>query len=74
MHGVDEPQVTEHGPLAAATNLDHERWAHLRFRDRADDQAERARELERRTLAERLHARAERQAAERLEARVAERD
>jgi hypothetical protein len=74
MHGVDEPQVTEHGPLAAATNLDHERWAHLRFRDRADDLAERARELERRTLAERLHARAERQTAERLEARLPERD
>lgn len=74
MHGVDEPQVTEHGPLAAATNLDHERWAHLRFRERADDHAGRARELERRTLAERLRARAERHAAERLEARLAERD
>ena len=36
-HGVDEPQVTEHGPLAAATDLDHERNAHLRFRERADD-------------------------------------
>lgn len=69
-HGVDEPQVTEHGPLAAATDLDHERNAHLRFRARADDHAERSETLARRTLAERLRARAERLAAERIEARL----
>ena len=72
-HGVDEPQVTEHGPLAAATDLDHERNAHLRFRERADDLAERAATLGRRTLAERLRARRERQAAERVEARLLQR-
>jgi hypothetical protein len=69
-HGIDEPQVTEHGPLAAATDLDHERNAHLRFRDRAEDLAERAATLAERTLAERLRAREERRAAERVEARL----
>lgn len=69
-HGVDEPQVTEHGPLAAATDLEHERNAHLRFRERADDLAERAAMLAERTLAERLRAREERRAAERAESRL----
>jgi len=69
-HGVDEPQVTEHGPLAAATDLEHERNAHLRFRERAEDLAERAETLGRRALAERLRAREERRAAERVEARL----
>jgi hypothetical protein len=69
-HGIDEPQVTEHGPLAAATDLDHERNAHLRFRERAEDLAERAAALGQRTLAERLRAREERRAAERAEARL----
>jgi hypothetical protein len=70
-HGIEEPQVTEHGPLAAATDLGHERNAHLRFRERANDLNERAATLAERTLAERLRARAERQAAERVEARLA---
>jgi hypothetical protein len=69
-HGVQEPQVTEHGPLAAATDLGHERTAHLRFHERAEALAERAAELERKVLAERLAARAERRAAERAEARL----
>ena len=69
-HGVEEPQVTEHGPLAAATDLEHERNAHLRFRERADDLAERAATLAERTLAERLRAREERRAAERAESRL----
>jgi hypothetical protein len=70
-HGIEEPQVTEHGPLAAATDLRHERNAHLRFRERATDLTERAATLAERTLGERLRARAERQAAERVEARLA---
>nr|MDQ3572744.1 hypothetical protein [Actinomycetota bacterium] len=69
-HGVEEPQVTEHGPLAAATDLDLERKNHLRFRDRANDTAERAASLERRTLAERLRAREIRREAERIEERL----
>ena len=69
-HWVDEPQVTEHGPLAAATDIDRERNAHLRFRQRADDLAERAAGLAQRTLSERLRARRERQAAERAEAKL----
>jgi hypothetical protein len=72
-HGVEEPQVTEHGPLAAATDLDHERNAHLRFRERANDLAERAETLGRRTILERLRAREERRAAERVEARLPDR-
>ena len=72
-HGVEEPQVTEHGPLAAATDLDHERKAHVRFRERSNDMAERARTLARRTMAERLRAREQRRAAERVEERLGER-
>jgi hypothetical protein len=71
-HGTDEPHVTEHGPLAAATDLDHERVQHLRFRDRANDLDARARAQEERILAERLRTREERQRAERLEARLRE--
>jgi hypothetical protein len=70
-HGIEEPQVTEHGPLAAASDLGHERNAHLRFRERANELTQRAELLAERTLAERLRARAERQAAERIEARLA---
>lgn len=69
-HGIDEPQVTEHGPLAAATDLDHERRAHLRFRERAEDMAERAATLDQRALSARLRARAERRAAQRVESRL----
>ena len=66
-HGVEEPHVTEHGPLAAATDPEHERTQHLRFRDRADDLEARAVEQERMIVAERLRARRERLRAERLE-------
>lgn len=69
-HGIEEPQVTEHGPLAKATDLTHERNAHLRFLERADDMAERAGTFAQRTLLERLHARQERKAAERVEAKL----
>ncbi len=72
-HGVAEPQVTEHGPLAAATDPKHERNAHLRFRDRAEDLAAKSANMAQRTLAERLRARDERQAAERFESRLSER-
>ena len=71
-HGIEEPQVTEHGPLAKATDLGHERNAHLRFRERAEDMAVRAAALAERTLVERLRARAERQAAERVESRLSD--
>lgn len=71
-HGIEEPQVTEHGPLAKATDLGHERNAHLRFRERAEDMAGRAAALGERTLVERLRARAERQAAERVESRLSD--
>ena len=71
-HGIAEPQVTEHGPLAKATDLGHERNAHLRFRERAEDMAERAATQAQRTLTERLRAREERKAAERIEARLGE--
>ena len=69
-HGIEEPQVTEHGPLAKATDLGHERNAHLRFRERAEDMAARAGTQAQRTLAERLNARDERKAAERVEAKL----
>jgi hypothetical protein len=72
-HGVDEPHVTEHGPLAAATDADHERIQHLRFRDRADDLEARATAQEARILAERLRAREERLRAEQLERMLRER-
>jgi hypothetical protein len=71
-HGIEEPQVTEHGPLAKATDLGHERNAHLRFRERAEDMAARAATQAQRTLAERLNAREERKAAERVESRLSD--
>lgn len=69
-HGVTEPQVTEHGPLAAATDLRHERVTHLKFRDRANEMERSTELLARRTIAERLRAREIRRAAERAEARL----
>ncbi|UJA20996.1 hypothetical protein HJD18_12775 [Thermoleophilia bacterium SCSIO 60948] len=70
-HGVEEPQVTEHGPLAAATDRDHERVQHLRFRDRALDMAEKAERLRERTASERLKAREFRNRADELETELA---
>ncbi len=70
MHGVEEPQVTEHGPLAAATDPELERANHIRFRERANDMAQRVESFDRKTLAERLRARAVRQEAERVESRL----
>jgi hypothetical protein len=71
-HGVSEPHVTEHGPLAAATDADHERVQHLRFRDRADDLDAKTAAQARRILAERLRAREERLRAAQLDARLRE--
>jgi hypothetical protein len=71
-HGVEEPHVTEHGPLAAATDADHERIQHLRFRDRADDLDAKTAAQARRIIAERLRTREERLRAEQLEARLRE--
>ena len=70
--GAAEPQVTEHGPLAAATDLDHERTQHLRHQGRADTLQSRADRFAQRAVRERLRARGERLRAERLEARLAE--
>ena len=70
-HGVEEPQVTEHGPLAQATDPELERKNHIRFRERAGDMAKRAETFGRRTLKERLAAREVRREAERIEARTA---
>jgi len=69
-HGVDEPHVTEHGPLSAATDVEHERIQHLRFRDRADDLEELAAAQAAKVLSERLRVREERLKAERLEAKL----
>jgi hypothetical protein len=69
-HGVTEPHVTEHGPLAAATDVEHERIQHLRFRDRGDDLEELAAAQAARVLSERLRVREERLKAERLEAKL----
>jgi hypothetical protein len=69
-HGVDEPHVTEHGPLAAATDLRRERVQHLRFRSRADDLERATRSIADRVIAERLRARSDRRYANRLEARL----
>jgi hypothetical protein len=66
--GTAEPQVTEHGPLAAATDLDHERTQHLRHQGRADTLQSRADRFAQRAVRERLRAREERLRAERLEA------
>ncbi len=69
-HGVEEPHVTEHGPLSAATDIEHERVQHLRFRDRAASFEQQAEETERKVLAERLRVREERRRAEALSARL----
>ncbi len=69
-HGVDEPHVTEHGPLAAATDIEHERIQHLRFRDRADDLEAQAAAQAAKVLSDRLRAREVRLKAERLEAKL----
>jgi hypothetical protein len=69
-HGIDEAHITEHGPLAAASDLEHERTQHLRFRDRADDLAERSAIHEERGMGARLAAREERRRAQELEARL----
>src|SRR5215211_953468 len=69
-HGVEEPHVTEHGPLSAATDVEHERIQHLRFRDRADDLEAQADAQAAKVLAERLRVRKERRRAERLEAKL----
>jgi hypothetical protein len=69
-HGVDEPHVTEHGPLAAATDVEHERIQHLRFRDRADDLEAQAAGQAARVLSDRLRVREVRLRAERLEAKL----
>ncbi len=70
--GAAEPQVTEHGPLAAATDLDHERTQHLRHQGRADTLQSRADRFAERAVRERIRAREERLRAERIEARLAE--
>ena len=68
--GAPEPRVTEHGPLASATDLDHERELHERHRTRADTLQARADRAARRAVRERMKAREERARAERLEARL----
>ncbi|MGI8805329.1 MAG: hypothetical protein ACR2IN_06515, partial [Thermoleophilaceae bacterium] len=70
--GAAEPRVTEHGPLAAATDLDHERTQHLRHQGRADTLQSRADRFAERAVRERIRAHEERLRAERLEARLAE--
>jgi len=69
-HGVDEPHVTEHGPLAAATDPKRERMQHLRFRSRADELERSTDVLADRVIAERLRARGARLYADRLETRL----
>lgn len=71
-HGVDEPHVTEHGPLAAATDLRHERTQHLRFRDRVEDLAGRIADRSDAVARQALRARGWRLRAERLERRLRE--
>ena len=70
--GAPEPQVTEHGPLAPATDLDHERTQHLRHQGRADTLQARADRFAERAVRDRIRAREERLRAERLDARLAE--
>lgn len=71
--GAAEPQVTEHGPLAPATDLEHERTQHLRHSSRAATNQAKADRYAKRAARERLRAREERQRAERLEAEIARR-
>lgn len=65
--GAAEPQVTEHGPLAPATDLAHERAEHLKQRGRARKQESRADRFAQRAVRERLRARTEKARADRLE-------
>jgi hypothetical protein len=69
--GAPEPQVTEHGPLARAEDLAHERAEHLRQRARAATNQARADRQAQRWFRERVRANHERLQAERLEARLA---
>lgn len=73
-HGVAEPHVTEHGPLAAATDLRHERARHLHFRDRANVLAERVAEQADAIAAHAFRAGRERYRAERLALHLRELD
>ena len=70
--GAPEPHVTEHGPLAPATDLGHERTQHLRNRARADNLQARADRLAERAARERMRAYVERLRADRLEDALAE--
>jgi hypothetical protein len=69
--GAPEPQVTEHGPLARATDLGHERTQHLRHSSRAATNQAKADRYVQRAEGERLRARAERERAARVETRIA---
>ncbi|HSI79814.1 MAG TPA: hypothetical protein VK919_04095 [Solirubrobacterales bacterium] len=69
-HGVDEAAVSEHGMLAAATDLDDERAKHLRYLKRADELADRAAIQERRLVSERLRVHAASLRADELEAKA----
>jgi hypothetical protein len=67
-HGVDEAEITEHGLLAPATDLDEERTKHLRYRRLAHELATRAAIQDKRVVKERLRVRAARTRADRVEA------
>lgn len=69
-HGVDEAAVSEHGMLAAATDIDDERAKHLRYLKRADELAKRAASQERRLVSERLRAHSASLRADELETRA----
>jgi len=70
-HGVAEAEVSEHGMLAAATDVADERAKHLRYLKRADELAARAASQGRRLVAERLRVHAARLRADELESRAA---
>jgi hypothetical protein len=69
--GDAEPQVTEHGPLAAATDLTHERTQRVRHMARAEAVRRRADRLAARAESDRRRAAHERTRAEQLAARIA---
>lgn len=69
--GAPEPQVTEHGPLSRATDLDHERAQRLRHSSRAATNQGKADRYAERAERDRLRARAERRRADAIEARIA---
>jgi hypothetical protein len=71
-HGVDEAEITEHGLLAPATDLDEERTKHLRYRRLSGDLATRAATQDKRLVKERLRVRAARIRADRVEALLAD--